>query len=247
MSLVAFWFRIHRVDQPFLQSSLLRNRPYMNLTVMGFVAYVLHFATLFLMPLVIIRLYGQSSAVTGFLIFPGAILTALLSPRIGRWIDRLGNTPVILAGHATLPAATFVFALLSTQYLYAITAAYMLMSVSVSAIGSSVSNEMSHILAKHEIGGGMGMAQLTQFFGGALGVALAGASLVWQASAPLQAAYRNIFWVMPRSPPFPCLSPSATSAQPAERLRCPLSKKPRTPNEAISHRKCLFRARISLA
>ncbi|PUA38248.1 MFS transporter [Paenibacillus elgii] len=196
LSLVAFWIRIHRVDQPFLQPSLLRNRPYMNLTVMGFVAYVLHFATLFLMPLVIIRLYGQSSAVTGFLIFPGAILTALLSPRIGRLIDRVGNSPVILAGHTTLLAAAFVFALLSTQYLYAITVAYMLMSVSVSAIGSSVSNEMSRILAKHEIGGGMGMAQLTQFFGGALGVALTGASLVWQASAPLQAAYRNIFWVM---------------------------------------------------
>ncbi|WP_141334859.1 MFS transporter [Paenibacillus sp. tmac-D7] len=195
-ALFAFWVRIQRVEHAFVQPALLRKPKYMSLIAISFVSYVLHFSTLFLMPVILTHLFGKSSSVTGLLIFPGAILTALLSPQIGRWIDRLGNAPVMVSAHVLLLLSAAGFALLSTQSAYFIGAAYLFMSVSVSAIGSSVSNEMSRILDKSEIGGGMGLSQLAQFFGGALGVALTSASLVWQAARPLEAAYAAIFWVM---------------------------------------------------
>ncbi|MCZ8523957.1 MULTISPECIES: MFS transporter [Paenibacillus] len=196
VSLAGFWWRIHRTPDPFVQPALLRNRSYTSLLFMGFIAYVLNFSSLFLMPMMLSRLFGTGSTVTGFLIFPGAILTALLSPRIGRWIDRAGNTPVIAAGHAGLILAAAGFALFSAQSVYAIAGAYMVLSVSVSAIGSSVSNEMSRILAPSEVGSGMGLSQLTQFFGGALGVALTSTVLAWQAGKPASGVYAGLYWVM---------------------------------------------------
>ncbi|MNI18837.1 hypothetical protein D3C73_722550 [compost metagenome] len=42
----------------------------------------------------------------------------------------------------------------------------------------------------------MGLFQLTQFFSGALGVALTGSALVWQKNMPELQAYSNIFWGM---------------------------------------------------
>ncbi|WP_426451157.1 MFS transporter [Paenibacillus sp. S-38] len=195
-ALAGFWFRIHRTADPFVQPSLLRNRNYLSLLFMGFIAYILNFSSLFLMPMMLSRLFGTGSTVTGFLIFPGAILTALLSPRIGKWIDRAGNTPVIAAGHAGLILAAAGFALFSAESVYAIAGAYVVLSVSVSAIGSSASNEMSRILAPSEIGAGMGLAQLTQFFGGALGVALTSTVLAWPSSRPLGATFAGLYWVM---------------------------------------------------
>lgn len=195
-ALAAFWVRIHRVEHAFVQPALLRKPKYMCLIIIGFVAYVLHFSTLFLMPVMLTHLFGKSSSVTGLLIFPGAILTALLSPQIGRWIDRLGNASMIISAHFLLLLSAAAFALLSTHSAYYIGAAYLFMSVSVSAIGSSVSNEMSRILDKSEIGGGMGLSQLTQFFGGALGIALTSVALLWQETRPLEAAYETIYWAM---------------------------------------------------
>jgi DHA2 family metal-tetracycline-proton antiporter-like MFS transporter len=190
------WRRVNRIEHPFIQPGLLRNKRYIDLALMGFSAYVIHFATLFLMPIILVHLYGKGAAETGFLIFPGAILSFVAARYIGRIIDRFGNAVLIRTGHWLLLAATVCFALFSGMSTYAIMAAYMIMGVSVSALTTSVSNEMSRILDRSEIGAGMGMAQLTQFFGGAFGVAVTGISIEWSKHLPLALAYSLIFWGM---------------------------------------------------
>ncbi|NHN29143.1 MFS transporter [Paenibacillus agricola] len=190
------WWRINRIQHPFIQPSLLRNRRFIDLMVMGFSAYVIHFSTLFLMPIILVHLYGKGAAETGLLIFPGAILSFIAARYIGRIIDRYGNAVLIRAGHWTLLLATVCLALFSGMSTYAIMGAYIIMGTSVSALTTSVSNEMSRILDKSEIGAGMGMAQLTQFFGGAFGVALTGVSIEWSKHLPLSVSYSLVFWGM---------------------------------------------------
>jgi DHA2 family metal-tetracycline-proton antiporter-like MFS transporter len=72
----------------------------------------------------------------------------------------------------------------------------MLMSVSFTFLSSSVSNEMSRILPESQIGSGLGLFQLLQFFSGAFGVATTASALVWQQKLPLSSAYGNIYWGM---------------------------------------------------
>ncbi|MNC00904.1 hypothetical protein D3C75_482430 [compost metagenome] len=71
---------------------------------------------------------------------------------------------------------------------------YMIMSLAFTTLSSSVSNEISRILPSSQIGSGMGLFQLLQFFSGAFSVAMAASALEWQRGLPLSAAYSNIYW-----------------------------------------------------
>ncbi|WP_248929226.1 MFS transporter [Paenibacillus hamazuiensis] len=196
VSLIVLWARIHRVPNPFIQPALFRHKRYMTLSVSGFVSYVAQFTTLFVMPLMLIRLFGKSSSETGLMIFPGAILSVLASGGIGRIINRFGNLPMIRWAHVLLIGSTVLFALFGGSYAFATLVIFMLMSLGITSLTSSVSNEISRILPKELVGAGMGLSQLTQFFGGAFGVAMTGTALVWQKNLPLASAYSNIFWAM---------------------------------------------------
>ncbi|MNI56474.1 hypothetical protein D3C73_1114800 [compost metagenome] len=71
---------------------------------------------------------------------------------------------------------------------------YMIMSLAFTVLSSSVSNEISRILPSSQIGSGMGLFQLLQFFSGAFSVAMAASALEWQRGLPLSSAYSNIYW-----------------------------------------------------
>ncbi|MCA1319122.1 MFS transporter [Bacillus tianshenii] len=187
------WWHIHRIPMPFIQPALLKNRQFTKLLFIGFGAFVTHFSSLFLMPIMLSVLFEKEPATIGLLIFPGAILSAIAAQFIGRLIDRFGNMPLILFGEGFLIVATVSFAFFGGLSEYAILFTYMFMSTGFSALTSSISNEISRILDKKQLGAGMGIAQLVQFFGGAFGVALTGLLLVWQSGISVDAAYRNIF------------------------------------------------------
>jgi DHA2 family metal-tetracycline-proton antiporter-like MFS transporter len=194
LALAAFALRIRKAGQPFVQPALFGNGRYMLLIAMGFAAYVANFATLYMLPLILVRVFDKSSAAAGLLMFPGAMLSALLSRQIGKLIDKYGNMSLLRLGLPLLIAAVVLFALLCGTSSYALMVVFMLLSVAVTALTTSVSNEMSRILPKEQIGAGMGLSQLTQFIGGAFGVALTGAALVWQQALPLGQSFSNIYW-----------------------------------------------------
>jgi DHA2 family metal-tetracycline-proton antiporter-like MFS transporter len=196
LAMAVLWRHIHRVRIPFVQPNLLKNRQFTKLLFIGFTAFIIHFSSLFLMPIILSDLFNKEPAAIGMIIFPGAMLSAAAAQFIGRLIDRLGNRPLIWFGHLFLWIATLSFSFLSSLSPYVILVTYMFMSTGFSALTSSIANEVSRILPKQEIGTGMGMAQLIQFFGGAFGVALAGFLLVWQKELLPEVIYRNTFGLL---------------------------------------------------
>ncbi|MFH5181335.1 MFS transporter [Paenibacillus sp. TAB 01] len=195
-ALYLFWLRIHRAPSPFVQPALFRNKPYMTLSALGVVSYLNNFATLFLMPQILAHLFQLSPGQSGLIIFPGAVLSMIASNRIGKIIDRFGNGVFVKYASWFIMASAVLFALFAGSSIYAIMLIYMLMSVGFTALTTSVSNEMSQRLSKEEIGAGMGLFQLIQFFSGAFSVAVTGSALVWQQGLPLPTAYANVFWGM---------------------------------------------------
>lgn len=196
IAIALLWKHIHVVNIPFIQPVLLKNRDFVKLIFVGFAAFIIHFSTLFLMPIMLSVLFEKEPAGIGMIIFPGAILSALAAQYIGRLIDRLGNNSLIIFGHLFLLTATILFSALSSISAYAILIIYMFMSTGFVALTSSITNEVSRILSKQDIGAGMGILQLVQFFGGAFGVALTGLCLVWQDNLIPEVSYRNIFIVL---------------------------------------------------
>lgn len=196
VALALFTLRIRTAGEPFVQPSLFGNRSYLTLGAVGIAAYLCSFATLFLMPQILLNLFGLSAIQAGFVIFPGSLLAMLVSRQVGKMIDRRGNYGIIRYAPLLVLGAAVLFAGFGGTAYIAILLIYMLMSVAFSFLSSSVSNEMSRILPAAQIGSGLGLFQLLQFFSGAFGVALTASSLVWQQRLPLQTAYGNIYWGM---------------------------------------------------
>ncbi|MDX8361762.1 MFS transporter [Cytobacillus sp. IB215316] len=198
MLIFIMWRHIGKTELPFIQPALLKNRQYLKLLFIAFSAFIIHFASLFLLPLILANVYNMEPAAIGMIIFPGAILSAVAAQFIGRLIDKFGNIPLITFGQTFLMIATVLFAILASISPYFILVTYMFMSIGFSALTSSISNELTRILPSSEIGSGMGMAQLTQFIGGAFGVTLTGILLTMQQHRGLIAeiSYRNIFVVL---------------------------------------------------
>jgi MFS transporter, DHA2 family, metal-tetracycline-proton antiporter len=184
------WRHLKLIELPFIQPKLLKNKQYTKLLYIGFIAFVLHFTALFLMPIILTTVFNKEPAAVGMIIFPGAILSAIAAQFIGRVIDRFGNLPVIVFGQSLFVISTVLFTTTAMIGPGFILFTYMFMSVGFSALTSSVSNEYSRILPKEEIGTGIGLAQLLQFFGGAFGVTMTGLMLAQNMS------YQYIFIVL---------------------------------------------------
>ncbi|MEK3808061.1 MFS transporter [Bacillus sp. FSL H8-0547] len=194
--LYLLWRHVHKVSMPFVQPSLFKNRQYVKLAASAFAGFILHFSALFMMPMILTELYEKDPAAIGLIIFPGAILSAVAAQFIGRLIDKFGNIPLISFGHVMLLISLLILSLFAGLSPYAIMIAYMFMSTGFSSLTSSIANEASRILPEDEIGSGMGLMQLIQFFGGAFGVALSGLLIGWQQNVPAASVYTNIFWGM---------------------------------------------------
>jgi MFS transporter, DHA2 family, metal-tetracycline-proton antiporter len=188
-------FYSKKKEDPFIRVSLFKNTLYVSLLIIGLIAFMTHFALLFVMPVMLSNLFGKEPATIGFVIFPGAMLSALAAIYVGRWIDRFGNLPVMRTGLIALLVSVVLFSLFATKAFYLTAIFYMFTSIGFSSLTSSLANENSRILSEDEVGSGMGMLQLVQFFGGALGVAVAGLLIEGQQGIALEAIYRNVFIV----------------------------------------------------
>jgi DHA2 family metal-tetracycline-proton antiporter-like MFS transporter len=196
VALILFVIRIRRAVDPFVQPALFHNRAYLTLGSVGIAAYLCSFVTLFLMPQILVHQFQLSASESGLVIFPGALLAMLISGRVGRTIDRYGNIKIIQFIPLLVLVSVLLFALFASTSYLSIMFIYMLLSVGFTFLTSSISNEMSRILPKTQIGSGLGLFQLLQFFSGAFGVAATASALVWQQKLPLAAAYSNIYWGM---------------------------------------------------
>jgi DHA2 family metal-tetracycline-proton antiporter-like MFS transporter len=194
VSIVLFIVRIRSAKDPFVLPSLFANRSFLILGAVGVAAYLCSFATLFLMPQILVKQYHLTAIQAGLVIFPGSALAMIISRKVGRIIDSRGNSSIIRYTPLLLLASVILFALFEGISFYSIMIIYMLMSVSYTILTSSISNEMSRLLLPSQIASGLGLFQLLQFFSGAFGVAATASALVWQKDLPLAHAYSNIYW-----------------------------------------------------
>jgi EmrB/QacA subfamily drug resistance transporter len=78
-----------------------------NLTII--VTTVGMFSGIFFLPLFLQNIRGIGAMNTGLLMMPGAILSGLMMPVVGRLFDRIGPRPLVLLGLLTLAFVTFLF------------------------------------------------------------------------------------------------------------------------------------------
>ncbi|UPK42554.1 MFS transporter [Paenibacillus pabuli] len=193
ISLVVHIVYIRKASLPFVNPLVFRTPGFTRLLIIGFCVLVVNLGNLFLMPLVLADLFGRSSLAIGLLIAPGALVSVFCTRFVGRWIDRYGNMRFLMIGHVLLAAVLALFMLGLNQSALIITGGYLFFSPALSASIASLNNEASRVLPKAQIGSGMGLLQLIQFFGGSVSVAVCGLMLHGIPGVPVEKAYHVVY------------------------------------------------------
>ncbi|MDN4620017.1 MFS transporter [Paenibacillus sp. PsM32] len=174
VAFIVLVFHLRRSSNPFILPELFRNTAYRKMLFMSFCCFAINLGMVFLIPLVLNQVFGQSASFSGLMIFPGAILSAIMTPIIGRWIDQYGNYRLSFIGYIIMVVTFAGLIGFLTFSPYVLMAAYMLLASSFSAVGASLQNEVSRMLPRKQLSSGVGVFQLTQFFGGATATAVFG-------------------------------------------------------------------------
>ncbi|WP_216830488.1 MFS transporter [Alkalihalobacterium elongatum] len=171
---IIFWFHIKKVKNPIIPSKLLSNKVFISTVLIGFLIFFANFSLLFLSPLLLAKVFNSSSAMIGMIIFPGAMLSAILSIYIGRLMDQVGSTFIIGLGISFLLVSTSLFALFSHLSFVTVIFFYLISSIGFSSITMGLPNFLSLYLNSEEFASSIGVLQLCQFIGGAFGVSISG-------------------------------------------------------------------------
>jgi EmrB/QacA subfamily drug resistance transporter len=161
-----------RVAAPIIDLHLFANRRFVAGVVASFGLALFYCVAFFVMPLYLALIRGASVQEAGLLLLPTTLGVALLSPWVGRWVDRRGPALLIKTG-----LLLFVLsALLQVGFDRQTSLAYLLLAFVLMGLGwasilgpstvlgmSSVPEDvgsvaMGSLMTLHNVGGGLGLA-----------------------------------------------------------------------------------------
>jgi MFS transporter, DHA2 family, metal-tetracycline-proton antiporter len=187
-----FVWRINTARHPFVSPALFANRAYVAAIVVGFCAMLVNLTTLVFVPLLLVEVNDLSPRNAGFVLTPGAVALALLSPLTGRLSDRVGVRPPIVTGLLIMGGAVLVLSTAAGASPWWIAAGIVGMGIGFAFVQSPTSNAAANALSGGDVGVGMGIFAGAFFLGSGTGPALIGALLAARQEAGADAF--NPFW-----------------------------------------------------
>jgi MFS transporter, DHA2 family, metal-tetracycline-proton antiporter len=172
--LAGFIISIRTTTNPFIDSSLFKNRLFRNGVIIGFSLFSIVIGVLFVIPLMLHEVHGLSTSEIGLILFPGAISSVVFGPIGGSLADRKGNNFVVVIGLGLLVASLILISLLMTISPWLVSASLLLLYVGFSLFQTALVNSVSQTLPVHKMGVGMGLFNLVSIISGAMGTALFG-------------------------------------------------------------------------
>ncbi len=177
ISLALFVARINSVSEPFIKPSLFSNVKFRNGVIVGFALFSVVIGILFVVPLMLSRVYGLDTAQIGLILFPGAMSSALFGPVAGSLADRRGNSFVVSLGLMLLITSMLMMAFWLSLSPLVVGAALLLTYTGFTLFQTAMINSVSQTLPPEETGVGMGLFNLVSIVSGAMGAAIVGRSL----------------------------------------------------------------------
>lgn len=176
VSLGVLWRRSHRVADPFVDLSVLRNRGYAVLAGVAGLQMVVLFAALFCVPLLLVSVFGQSVGRAGGVAFLLPVTMVIAGPSMGALAQRRGARALTGWGAALLGAAAAALALsAATRSLALVVVGLVVLGAGVSAIQSPTTARVADQVHDAHRGVAMGLFHTIRFVAGAMGTAASAA------------------------------------------------------------------------
>jgi len=179
---VAFLRAEHAAASPLMNLPLLRRHPnYLGATLSQFIGGTAEMGLALLFPLLLILNLQMSPALAGLALIPTTLPMVFLAPLAGRWYDRAGGRPPLVAGFATLLASGVVLAWSVHANAYLPLLPGLLLYGMGLALILTVNDPVSlDTVPESDHGQASGVSATAEQFGGAVGIA--GLYLVFHAT-----------------------------------------------------------------
>ncbi|MFC4559753.1 MFS transporter [Virgibacillus kekensis] len=197
-----FFWRIKTSDIPFIRPDLFKNVPYRTTIIAGFFAIVTMMGQMFVIPLMLNEVNGLTPLYIGFVLFPGAMIAAVVGRLVGSLTERKGSKLVLYIAFGLMIVG---FGLISTfvgSPAWIVSIVIITSFVAFPFVQTSTADLISEVLPDHETGVGMGIYNLVNFMAGAFGSAILGKILDYNHDFRLNpfsiaegsaVAYSNVF------------------------------------------------------
>lgn len=108
VSLSIFVYNELKHPEPILELRLFKNSIFTISTVIGSVLNIGMFGAMFLLPMLLQNVLGQTAMKTGLILLPAALATAAMMPVSGKWFDRYGARGVVISGLVLVTLTTYM-------------------------------------------------------------------------------------------------------------------------------------------
>lgn len=107
VTLTLFVYNELNHSEPLLELRLFQNRLFSVSIIVGSVLNIGMFGAMFLLPLLLQNVFGQTAMKTGLILFPAALVTAIFMPISGRIFDKYGARGVVMVGLILVTGTTY--------------------------------------------------------------------------------------------------------------------------------------------
>ncbi|MBB6673308.1 MDR family MFS transporter [Cohnella nanjingensis] len=114
-ALIALVLAELRREQPLLDLRVFRSFAFTRAILIQWIVAIAFYGLLFLNPVLLQQAKGYGAWDTGLLLLPQAVLSAVFIQLGGRWFDRIGLRPLVIAGMALIGLGAFLLSRLSAN------------------------------------------------------------------------------------------------------------------------------------
>ncbi len=139
--------------EPILQLRLFQNLVFTVANILASILAIGMFGIIFLLPIMIQDIFGQTALKCGLILFPGAITSGLMMPFSGWFFDRYGARYIVVAGIAIITVTTYMMHTFSdlTPFGY-ITLLMMIRGIGMGLAMMPVTNAAMNAVPPHLVG-----------------------------------------------------------------------------------------------
>lgn len=172
ITLIFFIFQIRRAKEPFVDPSLFTNPLYRNALIIGFLIFGTVMSVMFVIPLMLSKMYALNTENIGLIMFPGAISAVIFGKVAGNMTVKRGSHFVVYLGLVLIGLSLLLQSSFIGLWVWYIGSVLIMMYIGLSFMQTALAESVTQILPVHQIGIGMGLFNMTSTISGAVVTAL---------------------------------------------------------------------------
>lgn len=106
---ILFIFRQSKLDIPMLEFKVFKFSTFSLATIIAIISFISLISVETLLPMYIQNLRNMSALESGLILLPGAIISGIMSPISGRFLDKVGGKPLAIIGCIIITLSTIPF------------------------------------------------------------------------------------------------------------------------------------------